>query len=93
MSAGIHAIAARQAVLRAAVASVDEPSDATRADLADAVAAMRRAEAIAPRFTCATCGLGVIVANGQTIRGCSHVDAAVLARCRTEARLVTSVAV
>ncbi len=30
-----------------------------------------------PRYTCTTCGLGVLVVGDQVIRGCFHLDAPV----------------
>lgn len=38
-----------------------------------------------PRYTCAECGLGVIIINGKIIRGCTHEKAAVNAACSATA--------
>jgi len=34
-----------------------------------------------PRYTCAQCGLGVIIIGDKVIRGCGHEEAAINASC------------
>jgi len=37
-----------------------------------------------PTYTCSVCGLGVILLEGQLIRGCEHKDAPVNAAVRAK---------
>lgn len=86
----LHAIAARRAVLRAAEDGVADGSIPAGHPVADAVAALRRAEAVVPMYTCAECGVGVIVTAERTLRGCAHTDATIIARGKAHGTLVAT---
>lgn len=90
----LHAIAARRAVLKAAEEGVADGSIPGDHPVALAVTTMRRAEQFVPMYTCAECGTGVIVrvegGESKTLRGCAHVDAAILARGRARGHLVAT---
>lgn len=93
---GIHVIAARQAVLRAAIAAVNDGSIAAGHPVADAVETLRRAEAMRPMYTCAACGRAVVVqvvdGESKTVRACPHEDATILARGVAHGVVVATVA-
>lgn len=75
---------------RVADAAVEHHAAIAEAAGADLVAAAIRArlpaEAPKPRHSCGVCGVGVMSTAAGFIRGCEHVDAAIVADISAEAR-------